>query len=1110
MKLILSNSTKGAYEGVLKKLTALIKNDEKCVVITTDRMTATVERAILSSLENEGDLKAMFNVTVSSFTRIASKMLGGKIGKCLTPEGSVMLLADVIERHKSELHFYQNVPVDGLSSELYAAITALRNSGVSPENLIESIDRLPYKMRDKVNDIALVYQNYLAMLGENRTDSSTRLEALRAQIADGGKIDEHYFIVDFTDFNAPQFGVIEELEKKTQSLTIGVVDGIDSKNGGLENGRIYPIHTIEKLKKLSDGPAKIEYYFENYSDEVRPQIGRYLFSYEKPKKTVENKGKIILNKARTRRDEVLAVAVDIVKKIRADENCRFKDFEVLATDLQDYAPIFKSTFARYDIPFFIDAKEMLFEQTKVRYVLSALKTVAGNFRREDVLEFVKNPLFVNLLEGENVLVKNDKIFLFENYLLEFSIEYGIDLTDFKYGDFAVAKEVQQTLVNTLRGLNFRFNEISFYVVGCRKLLADCEEGWRQHIAEISKMSAYYTKCAEQVDDKINSVLDEMDSVLKGEYTIGAFCDVFRSMLKTLKIALVPTFLDCVFIGDLSSKFTGGKDVYIVGANTGLFPTESAGGASITPKDEEIFNGVGIQLYPDERQKARNELFSVTELFKKPVGQIVVSYSETSKSGQMHPSTVIAQLQSMLTENGNPIEVKEVVVNDFYKLDEIDKHELAKSIFSTKRACCYEVVGVGDMTSASAKREDKDVYDAASSALNYAALNGDGNDKDYVQKIKMAGKTALPERLDQRIEINHTSVSRLEKFYNCPYSYFITYTLGLNRREEGDVQTNESGTIVHDVLENFFKGVKNHEVTKENAREYADKKFEEAIKNIPKWDRLRHRHDVERLIDRLKTECIDTCYYLYENNCHSKYQPFELEMEFKRNGEEHLFVEVDGKQVEIIGKIDRVDNFGDEFIIIDYKTYKSADVCDEDLYTGNKLQLFVYAATISENKGWKLNGVFYQPLFSAYESSDSVRYRFAGQLTNCIETLKELDERVEETAPNMSCLPLKYKNGLLNVDALESEEKFVAKEKYALAMVKEGVRQIKNGYIKPTVKKTKKDSACSYCDFKDYCKHKDEYVRAEKKLGAFDFDLDKANEDFIGHVQGEYDNIPDEE
>ena len=45
--------------------------------------------------ENEGDLKAMFNVTVSSFTRIASKMLGGKIGKCLTPEGSVMLLADV-------------------------------------------------------------------------------------------------------------------------------------------------------------------------------------------------------------------------------------------------------------------------------------------------------------------------------------------------------------------------------------------------------------------------------------------------------------------------------------------------------------------------------------------------------------------------------------------------------------------------------------------------------------------------------------------------------------------------------------------------------------------------------------------------------------------------------------------------------------------------------------------------------------------------------------------------------------------------------------------------------------------------------------------------------
>ncbi|MCQ2602372.1 MAG: PD-(D/E)XK nuclease family protein, partial [Clostridia bacterium] len=502
-------------------------------------------------------------------------------------------------------------------------------------------------------------------------------------------------------------------------------------------------------------------------------------------------------------------------------------------------------------------------------------------------------------------------------------------------------------------MNYKSHDISNYVLACKELLANCESGWQKHIAEISKMSSYYTKCAEQVDDKINSVLDEINSVLKGEYDIVSFGNVFKSMLKTLKIALVPTFLDCVFIGDLSSKFTGGKDLYIVGANTGLFPTESAGGAIITPKDEELFNSVGIELYPDEHQKVRNELFAVTELFKKPAGQIVVSYSETSQSGQMHPSTVIAQLQSMLTEKyeenkeikDKPISVEQVVVDNFYKLKEESKSakdELAKAIFSTPRACYHEILG--GLIGTRAKLEDKDVYDAAFSALNYKATNCEENgNKDYVEKIKKASIDKLPERLNDNIEIDHTSVSRLETFYGCPYSYFLKYTLGLNRREEGEVKTTESGTIVHDVLENFFNGVKNKEVNEENAREYAGKKFEDAIKNMAKWDRLRNRHDVERLIDRLKTECQDTCFNLYKNTCHSKYQPFELEMEFTKDSDQRLSVEIDGKKIDVVGKIDRVDNYGDGFVIIDYKTYKSPDVKDEDLYTGSKLQLFVYAA-----------------------------------------------------------------------------------------------------------------------------------------------------------------------
>lgn len=52
------------------------------------------------------------------------------------------------------------------------------------------------------------------------------------------------------------------------------------------------------------------------------------------------------------------------------------------------------------------------------------------------------------------------------------------------------------------------------------------------------------------------------------------------------------------------------------------------------------------------------------------------------------------------------------------------------------------------------------------------------------------------------KIKSTSVSRLEKFYGCPYSYYFAYMLGLKKREETSIMSTETGTIIHAVLEAF--------------------------------------------------------------------------------------------------------------------------------------------------------------------------------------------------------------------------------------------------------------------------------------------------------------------
>ena len=92
-----------------------------------------------------------------------------------------MLISKVILDKKDELVYYKNVATaDGFASELYAALTALRNSGLSVESLKEKIRSLPVgtPIQAKLSDIALIYGEYLEQLEISHTDSSTRLMAL--------------------------------------------------------------------------------------------------------------------------------------------------------------------------------------------------------------------------------------------------------------------------------------------------------------------------------------------------------------------------------------------------------------------------------------------------------------------------------------------------------------------------------------------------------------------------------------------------------------------------------------------------------------------------------------------------------------------------------------------------------------------------------------------------------------------------------------------------------------------------------------------------------------------------------------------------------------------
>ena len=1054
MKTIISNSTLGAIKGVLEDVKKRLLDGEDCIILTTDRNVANMERTVLDTLSGCG---AEFKVKVVSFTRFAVQTLGDKVKSCLTPEGSVMLLADVIEKKQSQFVYYRRVRPDSLAGEVYAALTALRNSGVSTLEFREKAKRLPSSLQRKAQDLALMHEGYLEALSDKRHDSSTRLEALADLLEDSNEAvnSAHFYVVEMHDFNTPQLKVLGAIDKGAKSLTVGLVSGFDNKNR-----RIYPDFTISKVKAVSKNKVVETVYLDNLTP-VQKSISRNLFAYEmlKDKEIVDVGDSLKLKQALNRQDEVLYVALDIVKKVQ--EGKRFKDFEVLVGS-EAYLPIIRSTFDRYGIKHYVDKKEMLSSQTKIKYLLSALAVATKNYRSDEVLDFVKNPLFALSLDGNDDAERMDKVFRFENYVLEYGVNFGGFTRPFECGDedtLVVVNEVREVLVNAVRPVDVGGSKpMAHFVAGARKFLEECATQSEIHTEKLMAISQYYKKCAEQVDKKLDGILVEIENVLAEEGDLDKFNTVLTSMLKTLKIALVPTFLDSVFVGDMSSKFVGEGDLYVIGTNSGSLPPDTDGGAVITPKDEELFEEADISIYPTQRQKIRQNLFAITEILSKCKGKLTVSYALSGVEGELNPSSIVQQFKTIFKKNGAPL-TPEIISFDNIRANMTSAEDVG-AMFATDKSVKHSVLAYA--VSGRASEIDMDIYRTA-----YAFMK----DED---KISVGKLYSVPDRLENKPNVQKTSISRLERYFKCPYSYFFNYTLGLKRRDEGEITGLDNGTLLHAVFENFFRALKDGTVNGDNVEDLAIRTFDSVVDGDERLKRLSEKPDVMRLLKKLKSEGVRTCKDLYEISLRSQFRPTYLEAEFSKDGTfKPISLDVDGNIVELRGKIDRVDVFEDNFLVIDYKTFKSVDLTASEIYHGEKLQLYIYAQAITQNLDKKIAGVFYLPVFPSFTKETEYRYKYKGQVSDNERIRIAIDCNEDENELGPSVLRASG-NAAGKKSSQLSNEAFMARGKYALDLAGQGIREIGDGYIAPRPI----DGSCTRCDFVNICPYRDQYPRSK--------------------------------
>jgi len=338
----------------------------------------------------------------------------------------------------------------------------------------------------------------------------------------------------------------------------------------------------------------------------------------------------------------------------------------------------------------------------------------------------------------------------------------------------------------------------------------------------------------------------------------------------------------------------------------------------------------------------------------------------------------------------------------------------------------------------------------------------------------------------------TSVSRLEQYKLCPFSYYLKYGLRLSDKDNFKVKPVDTGTFMHDVIDEFFNFANSNSINVKQIQENQLEKIIEDIINeklgLSKNYIFSSTPKYKVLTQRLKKVVKRSMKYIVESLKYSDFEVLGNEVEFKKGKRyDPIKIKLDnGKNVEITGKIDRIDigKFEDnKYIrIVDYKS-SVKDIDLDEVYAGVQLQLLTYLDAACEKEEVLPAGVLYFNLIdpiikskknlSEEELEEKIReqFRMKGLILADIDIVKMMDTKLEAGKSKIIPVTLDKDGNISNSRSKCATSKdFEHLQKFTNDIIKQISEEILSGniQIKPYYNFKKKKSPCEYCDYKSIC------------------------------------------
>ena len=816
LRLIYGKSGCGKSEYCFKEIAKNV-NKEKIYMIVPNQMALMAEKRLMEKADN----LALVNTEVITFSRMAFRVrneIGGAKKTNLSKSGKAMLLYDILSKCKDNLNFLgknaENVDIIGNS------ITEFKKHRINIDNLKEEANTTTdIYLKLKLNDMITMYEEFEKSIQDKFLDENDVLDILNTQILESNQFkDAIIYIDEFVGFTTQEYEIIAKLMQLAKEVNVTIcTDNLVQQEDADKDIFYANKNTGIKLINLAK-----EYGIEIEDDVKLTELHRFKNSelkhleenfYAVPYKTYKEEPKNIkLFLANNQYTEIEHIASEIVKLVR-NENYRYKDISVITKNLNLYSSLIKVIFASYNIPVFIDEKKELSENVLVKFLIAVLEICNKNWSYEAVFNYLKTG-FVN--------IDKEEIFKLENYCIRWGIKGNkwykedwnyVGKEEYTEEELARLNELRKMIVTPIRKLQEKSRKDNSFINLTKILYEFLEEMKIEEVitSKIEKLEEKgFIELANEYESSFKVLIELFDEIVlvfgEEKTNFDKYMNILKIGLKNTGLGKIPATQDQVIVGDVSrSRSHKVRAVFIIGINDGEFPSIYKDEGFFNDKDREYLKAQGFDLANGSLENLYEENFNIYKAFTVAEEKLFLSYASSDNEGRtLRPSILITKLKKIypnLQERSDIITQEKEIITANNTFDNL-----------IEKLNSYQ--------------EGEEIEDIWFDVLEYYGNNPLWKGR-LLKSLEGIKYTNVPEKIKPEFikklygETLHTTISRLERYRSCPFSFYLEYGLKLKEKKSLKLQPIDTGSFMHEVIDEFFEEVADKKISIKELEKDAD-------------------------------------------------------------------------------------------------------------------------------------------------------------------------------------------------------------------------------------------------------------------------------------------------